>query len=223
MKLQKGIVQRKLRRQLHQKLEVMLEGPSKDTDLIWEARLEGMAPDIDGKVYITEFEGVNDAADLPAARHAGHHRSHRRERLRPDRPRHRNSCRRPRARPANRPVPATNDFFPILTSRCFRTDRLCTIRMETQSHLSAIARSRRFRLREYSWFMKWQCPICRKPTDSESYARFSFLQRALPADRPGQLGQREIQDQRAGDRRIRCPNDASARNRADGDTDEHED
>jgi hypothetical protein len=26
-----------------------------------------MAPDIDGKVYITEFEGVNDAANLPAA------------------------------------------------------------------------------------------------------------------------------------------------------------
>ena len=44
----------------------MLEGPSKDTDLIWEARLEGMAPDIDGKVYVTEFEGVSDAADLPA-------------------------------------------------------------------------------------------------------------------------------------------------------------
>lgn len=43
----------------------MLEGPSKDTDLIWEARLEGMAPEIDGKVYITDFAGVNDAADLP--------------------------------------------------------------------------------------------------------------------------------------------------------------
>ena len=43
----------------------MLEGPSKDTDLIWEARLEGMAPEIDGKVYITEFEGMNDAAELP--------------------------------------------------------------------------------------------------------------------------------------------------------------
>jgi ribosomal protein S12 methylthiotransferase len=66
MKLQKGIVRRKLRRRLLQKLEVMLEGPSKDTDLIWEARLEGMAPDIDGKVYITDFEGINDAADLPA-------------------------------------------------------------------------------------------------------------------------------------------------------------
>ena len=44
----------------------MLEGPSKDTDLVWEARLQGMARDIDGKVYITEFEGVNDAADLPS-------------------------------------------------------------------------------------------------------------------------------------------------------------
>ena len=44
----------------------MIEGPSKDTDLIWEARLEGMAPEIDGKVYVTEFEGVNDAAELPA-------------------------------------------------------------------------------------------------------------------------------------------------------------
>ena len=44
----------------------MLEGPSKDTDLIWDARLEGMAPDIDGKVYITEFEGVNDARRFPA-------------------------------------------------------------------------------------------------------------------------------------------------------------
>jgi ribosomal protein S12 methylthiotransferase len=66
MKLQKGIVRRKLRRQLHQKLLVMLEGPSKDTDLIWEARLPGMAPDIDGKVFITEFEGLTEAADLPA-------------------------------------------------------------------------------------------------------------------------------------------------------------
>ena len=43
----------------------MLEGPSKDTDLIWEARMEGMAPEIDGKIYITEFAGVNEVAELP--------------------------------------------------------------------------------------------------------------------------------------------------------------
>jgi ribosomal protein S12 methylthiotransferase len=66
MSLQKQISRRKLRSRVGQRLQVMLEGPSKDTDLIWEARLPGMAPDIDGKVYITEFEGVSDAAELPA-------------------------------------------------------------------------------------------------------------------------------------------------------------
>ena len=66
MSIQKKISARKLRGKLGQRLQVMLEGPSKDTDLIWEARLEGMAPEIDGKVYVTEFEGVNDAAELPS-------------------------------------------------------------------------------------------------------------------------------------------------------------
>ena len=65
MAIQKKISARKLRRRVGTRLEVMLEGPSKDTDLVWEARLEGMAPEIDGKVYITEFEGVTDAAELP--------------------------------------------------------------------------------------------------------------------------------------------------------------
>ncbi len=67
MALQKTISKKKLRCKVGRRMQVMLEGPSKDTDLIWEARLEGMAPEIDGKVYITEFEGVNDAADLPAS------------------------------------------------------------------------------------------------------------------------------------------------------------
>jgi ribosomal protein S12 methylthiotransferase len=66
MSIQKKISARNLKKQVGQTLQVMLEGPSKDTDLVWEARLQGMAPDIDGKVYVTEFEGVNDAADLPA-------------------------------------------------------------------------------------------------------------------------------------------------------------
>jgi len=66
MSLQKSISRRKLRRRIGERVQVMLEGPSKDTDLIWEARLEGMAPEIDGKVYVTEFAGVTDAAQLPA-------------------------------------------------------------------------------------------------------------------------------------------------------------
>ena len=67
MALQKRISRKRLRQRIGERVQVMLEGPSKDTDLVWEARLEGMAPDIDGKVYVTEFEGVNDAVDLPAA------------------------------------------------------------------------------------------------------------------------------------------------------------
>ena len=66
MAIQKKISARKLRQRVGTRLEVMLEGPSKDTDLVWEARLEGMAPEIDGKVYVTEFEGLTDAAELPS-------------------------------------------------------------------------------------------------------------------------------------------------------------
>src|ERR1700733_14098540 len=66
MSIQKKISTANLRKKVGQTMTAMLDGPSKDTDLIWEARLQGMAPEIDGKVYVTEFEGVNDAAELPA-------------------------------------------------------------------------------------------------------------------------------------------------------------
>src|SRR5277367_3234098 len=62
MSIQKKICARKLRAKVGKRFTAMIEGPSKDTDLIWEARLEGMAPDIDGKICITDFVGVNDAA-----------------------------------------------------------------------------------------------------------------------------------------------------------------
>ena len=67
MSIQKKISARKLRKRVGQRVRAMIEGPSKDTDLVWEARLEGMAPEIDGKVYVTEFAGASDAAELPAA------------------------------------------------------------------------------------------------------------------------------------------------------------
>jgi ribosomal protein S12 methylthiotransferase len=37
-------------------LTALVEGPSKDNPLVWEARLEGMAPEIDGKLYLTDIE-----------------------------------------------------------------------------------------------------------------------------------------------------------------------
>jgi ribosomal protein S12 methylthiotransferase len=65
MSIQKRISARKLNKRLSRRFQAMLEGRSKDTDLVWEARLEGMAPEIDGKVYVTEFAGVTEAAELP--------------------------------------------------------------------------------------------------------------------------------------------------------------
>ncbi len=65
MAIQQKVSRRTLRAKVGKTFTAMLEGPSKDTELVWEARLEGMAPEIDGKVFITEIAGVTDAAQLP--------------------------------------------------------------------------------------------------------------------------------------------------------------
>ena len=56
MKLQRKISARKLRRFRGRRVTALVEGPSKDTPLVWEARLEGMAPDIDGKLYLNDIQ-----------------------------------------------------------------------------------------------------------------------------------------------------------------------
>src|SRR5579875_523287 len=67
MAIQQKISRQKLRAKIGKSFTAMLEGPSADTELVWQARLEGMAPEIDGKVYVTEICGVNEASDLPPA------------------------------------------------------------------------------------------------------------------------------------------------------------
>src|ERR1700686_3659965 len=56
MEIQQKISARKLRRFRGRRATALVEGPSKDTPLVWEARLEGMAPEIDGKVYLNDIE-----------------------------------------------------------------------------------------------------------------------------------------------------------------------
>jgi ribosomal protein S12 methylthiotransferase len=56
MEIQQKISARKLRCFRGQRATALVEGPSKDTPLVWEARLEGMAPDIDGKVYLNDIQ-----------------------------------------------------------------------------------------------------------------------------------------------------------------------
>jgi ribosomal protein S12 methylthiotransferase len=56
MAIQKKISREKLRACKDRTAMALVEGESKDNPLVWEARLEGMAPDIDGKLYLTDIE-----------------------------------------------------------------------------------------------------------------------------------------------------------------------
>jgi ribosomal protein S12 methylthiotransferase len=59
MALQKKISRENLRKRKGRTETALVEGPSKDNPLVWEARLESMAPDIDGKLYLTDIELPN--------------------------------------------------------------------------------------------------------------------------------------------------------------------
>ena len=56
MALQRKISRENLRAFKGRRETALVEGPSKDNPLVWEARLECMAPDIDGKLYLTDIE-----------------------------------------------------------------------------------------------------------------------------------------------------------------------
>jgi ribosomal protein S12 methylthiotransferase len=59
MAIQKKISRENLKRFKGQTVRALVEGESKDNPLVWEARLEGMAPEIDGKLYLTDIELPN--------------------------------------------------------------------------------------------------------------------------------------------------------------------
>jgi ribosomal protein S12 methylthiotransferase len=67
MAIQKKISREKLKRWKGRTETALIEGPSKDNPLVWEARLQGMAPEIDGKLYLTDIElsdgGFADTGD----------------------------------------------------------------------------------------------------------------------------------------------------------------
>jgi ribosomal protein S12 methylthiotransferase len=65
MAIQKKISREKLRAWKGRAATALIEGSSKDNPLVWEARLEGMAPDIDGKLYLTDLEPSNGGVAAP--------------------------------------------------------------------------------------------------------------------------------------------------------------
>ena len=67
MAIQKAIVARKQRARIGQTVELFVDGPSKEHDLVLQARLRGHAPDIDPVVYLTDC----DLADFAPGRSSG--------------------------------------------------------------------------------------------------------------------------------------------------------
>jgi ribosomal protein S12 methylthiotransferase len=56
MAIQKKISRERLRGRKGRTETALIEGPSAENPLVWEARLQGMAPEIDGKLYLTDIE-----------------------------------------------------------------------------------------------------------------------------------------------------------------------
>ncbi len=55
MALQRKISKKRNRRMIGQELPILVEGPSAETDLLWQGRLASQAPEIDGVCYINDF------------------------------------------------------------------------------------------------------------------------------------------------------------------------
>jgi ribosomal protein S12 methylthiotransferase len=55
MALQRRVSQARNRKMVGQEVDVLVEGPSQETDLLWQARMSTQAPEIDGICYINDF------------------------------------------------------------------------------------------------------------------------------------------------------------------------
>jgi ribosomal protein S12 methylthiotransferase len=55
MRLQQSISRRSRARLVGRRFDLLVEGPSGETPLLWEGRTQHQAPEIDGKVYINDF------------------------------------------------------------------------------------------------------------------------------------------------------------------------
>jgi ribosomal protein S12 methylthiotransferase len=57
MAIQRKIARGRNRSLIGAELPVLVEGPSPETDLLWQGRFATQAPEIDGVVLINDFEG----------------------------------------------------------------------------------------------------------------------------------------------------------------------
>jgi ribosomal protein S12 methylthiotransferase len=55
MRLQQSISKRKKKQLVGREFDLLIEGPSEETELLWEGRTAMHAPEIDGKVFVNDF------------------------------------------------------------------------------------------------------------------------------------------------------------------------
>jgi ribosomal protein S12 methylthiotransferase len=58
MAVQRRISKANNRKMIGREVDVLIEGPSQETDLLWQARMSTQAPEIDGFCYVNDFEGA---------------------------------------------------------------------------------------------------------------------------------------------------------------------
>jgi ribosomal protein S12 methylthiotransferase len=58
MSVQRRVAQARNRAMIGQEVDVLVEGPSEETDLLWQARMSTQAPEIDGVCYINDVDGA---------------------------------------------------------------------------------------------------------------------------------------------------------------------
>ena len=58
MALQRRISKSRNRKMIGREVDVLIEGPSPETDLLWQARMSTQAPEIDGFCYVNDFAGA---------------------------------------------------------------------------------------------------------------------------------------------------------------------
>jgi ribosomal protein S12 methylthiotransferase len=57
MALQRRVSKARNRKMIGREVDVLIEGPSPETDLLWQARMSTQAPEIDGYCYVNDFAG----------------------------------------------------------------------------------------------------------------------------------------------------------------------
>ena len=58
MALQRRISKSRNRKMIGREVDVLIEGPSPETELLWQARMSTQAPEIDGFCYVNDFQGA---------------------------------------------------------------------------------------------------------------------------------------------------------------------